>query len=190
MPPRQKFTREEIITQALAIVRTLGIEGLTARGLGEQLHSSARPIFTAFTSMDEVKEETIRSAKVVYDSYVAEGLQEPVPFKGAGMAYIRFAMEEPKLFQLLFMSEQQETSLYDTMQVIDDNHDEIREVTKQYYHLSEEQMKLLYEHLWIYTHGIATMCATHVYQFTLDQISVLLTQFFISIFTQIKEDKL
>ena len=53
MPPKPRFTREEIVDTALDIVSRKGIEALTARELGEALSSSARPIFTVFRSMEE-----------------------------------------------------------------------------------------------------------------------------------------
>ena len=54
MPPKAKFTQEEIIEAALNIVRTNGYEALTSRALGTYLSSSARPIFTVFKNMEEV----------------------------------------------------------------------------------------------------------------------------------------
>ena len=61
MPPKPKFTKEEIVTAALELVSEKGIEALTARELGVRLGSSARPIFTVFNSMEEVQEE-VRAA--------------------------------------------------------------------------------------------------------------------------------
>ena len=40
MPPKPRFTREEIVAAALDIVSRKGIEALTARELGEALGSS------------------------------------------------------------------------------------------------------------------------------------------------------
>lgn len=48
MPPKVKFTRDEIIAAALELVRERGIASITARALGEKLGISSRPIFTAF----------------------------------------------------------------------------------------------------------------------------------------------
>ena len=48
MPPKPKFTREEIVQTALDIVSRKGVEALTAKELGDALGSSARPIFTVF----------------------------------------------------------------------------------------------------------------------------------------------
>lgn len=57
MPPKFKFTREQIITAALDVTRRNGMEGLTARGLAAELGSSAKPIFGLFQNMEEVQSE-------------------------------------------------------------------------------------------------------------------------------------
>jgi len=46
MPPKPKFTREEVVDTAIELIKDKGIEALTARELGAKLGSSARPIFT------------------------------------------------------------------------------------------------------------------------------------------------
>ena len=48
MPPKPKFTREEVVDKAIELIKDKGIEALTARELGAKLGSSARPIFTVF----------------------------------------------------------------------------------------------------------------------------------------------
>ena len=48
MPPKFKFTREEIIQAALDLTRESGIAAVTARGLGAKLGSSVKPIFSLF----------------------------------------------------------------------------------------------------------------------------------------------
>ena len=52
MPPKPKFSREEIVDAALDIVSREVVSALSARELGEKLGSSPRPIFTVFKSMD------------------------------------------------------------------------------------------------------------------------------------------
>lgn len=49
----------------------------------------------------------MEAAKKLYAGYIGRGLSEKPAFKGVGAAYIRFSIEEPKLFQLLFMREQE-----------------------------------------------------------------------------------
>ena len=54
MPPKAKFTKEQITHVALELVRADGISGLTARTLASKLGSSSCPIFTVFENMEEV----------------------------------------------------------------------------------------------------------------------------------------
>ena len=54
MPPKFKFTREEIIQAALDLTRESGIAAVTARGLGAKLGSSVKPIFSLFENMEEI----------------------------------------------------------------------------------------------------------------------------------------
>ena len=53
MPPKAKFTKQQIVDAALEIFRDEGMEKLTSRNLGKKLGSSACPIFTVFSGMEE-----------------------------------------------------------------------------------------------------------------------------------------
>lgn len=181
MPPKAKFSREEIIEAAFQIAKTGGIDKITSRELGKRLQSSARPIFTVFENMEEVKAEVIARAKEVYDGYVAEGLRQELAFKGVGMAYIKFSMEEPMLFQLLFMSAMPgKLGVESILPQIDASYDDILKSVQKYVD-SREAADMIYQHLWTYTHGIATMCATGLCSYTVAQIGERLTQIFIAL---------
>jgi len=52
MPPKPKYTKEEVVKVALDMVREQGVDSLTARDLGAKLGTSSRPIFTAFENMN------------------------------------------------------------------------------------------------------------------------------------------
>ena len=66
MPPKAKFTKEEIISAAFDIVKRDGMDVLTARSLAEELGSSPRPIFTVFDTMEEVQTEVLAAARSLY----------------------------------------------------------------------------------------------------------------------------
>ena len=70
MPPKSKFTREQIIAAALEIASQQDISCVTARAVGEKLNSSARPIFTVFKNMEEVTGEVKKAAREMYNEYV------------------------------------------------------------------------------------------------------------------------
>lgn len=179
MPPKAKFTKEEILEAALQLVRENGVDALTARALGERLGSSARPIFTVFQSMDEVRQGVEAAAGRHYSGYVAAGLEQTgMPaFKGVGMQYINFARNEPKLFQLLFMTERaRKPDVTEILPVIDDNYPQILSSVQNCYSLTREDSEWLYRHLWVYTHGIAVLCATGLCAFSAEEAGRMLTE--------------
>lgn len=188
MPPKAKFSKEEMIEAALNIVRTDGFDALTSRELGTRLGSSARPIFTVFQNMDEVQQAVIESAKTLYkEEYVKKGLKSEPPFKGVGTQYILFSVNEPKLFQLLFMTEHaQIPDLSGVLPLIEESYQEILLSIQEDYGINELLAERLYRHLWIYTHGIATLCATKMCRFTDIEISSMITEVFTSILSNAK----
>lgn len=187
MPPSAKFTKEQIIAAALEIAREEDFSHITARTLGKKLGSSACPIFTVFENMEEVRQGVLAAARAVYRGYVERGLQESIAFKGVGTQYIRFAMEEPKLFQLLFMQEQENPKDFDSvLPVLEESYEEILRSITEGYGLEKTRADWLYRHLWIYTHGIASLCATKMCRFTGSEISQMMTEVFIGLLKQEK----
>ena len=187
MPPKAKFSREEIIDAAINIVREDGFDALTSRALGKKLGSSARPIFTVFQNMEEVQQEVIITAKKKYREYISKGLSQDLAFKGVGMEYILFSINEPKLFQLLFMTEQSQIpDLTGVLPLIDDSYEQILRSIQSGYEIDKSSAEILYRHLWIYTHGIATLCATNMCRFTNEEVSSMIRQVCISILKSIK----
>lgn len=161
MPPKAKFVKEEIIQAAMDIVREDGVQALTARALGSRLGSSARPIFTIFQSMDEVQKEVINASRELYKQYTKDCLGQPSAFMCIGKQYVQFASKEPKLFQLLFMTEKGNVpDLSGILPLLDDSYAEILLSIKKEYGIGDREAKRFYQHLWIYTHGIAILCAT------------------------------
>ena len=182
MPPKAKFTKDEIIDAALAILQEQDISAVTAREIGNRLGSSARPIFTAFQSMNEVLEELEARVRQIYTAYVQEGLRKDIAFKGVGQAYISFAIKEPKLVQLLFMKElPANIGTENILPEIDDNYDDILRSITDSYPVTHEDAIMLYRHLWIYSHGIATLCATSMCHFSGEEISRMLTDVFVAL---------
>lgn len=187
MPPKAKFTKQEIIEAALNIVKTDGFEALTSRELGRYLGSSARPIFTVFKNMEEIQQAVIESAKTLYKKYVNIGLMSEHPFKGVGTQYILFSVNEPKLFQILFMTEQpQIPDLSGVLPLIEESYEDILLAIQNDYGINEHLAEKLYYHLWIYTHGIATLCATKMCRFTGDEISAMISEICKSILKEYK----
>ena len=64
---------------------------------------------------------------------------------------------------------------------IDDNYPVILKSITDEYPVSTDDAVILYRHLWIYSHGIATLCATSMCRFTEEEIGNMLTDVFKSL---------
>ena len=132
----------------------------------------------------------IDAAKRLYNEYVRQGLEQKPAFKHVGMQYIHFAVNEPKLFQLLFMSEQKEIpNLSEVLSLIDQNYQNIYLSIMEEYGVDERTAERLYRHLWIYTHGIASLCATKVCAFDESEMNDMLTEVFVGLLQREKQEK-
>lgn len=172
MPPKSKFTKEQITDAALSIVREKGPDAVTARSVGAALSSSPKVIFGSFSSMEELMDEVLRSANKLYERYLAEDMakDEYPPYKASGMSYIRFAKEERELFKLLFMRDR-------SNERIDESYpEEVIAVLQENTGLSREQALLFHLEIWVWVHGIATMIATNYLNFSTEQISEMLSE--------------
>ena len=179
MPPKAKFTKEQITKAALAVVSEKGAQALTAKELGAALGTSTTPIFTVFNSMQEVQDAVMLAAMERFEEYAHKAAHLGPVFKQVGMQMILFAKEEPKLYQLIFMSSISEAQTFDDIYAhLGSVADECLDVLQKDYDLSKENAKTLFEHVWIHTFGIGALCATGVCDFSHEQIAEMLTQDF------------
>ncbi|MGN1060265.1 MAG: TetR/AcrR family transcriptional regulator [Candidatus Coproplasma sp.] len=189
MPPKNKYTKEQITNAAMEILRAEGAAAVTARSVAARLGSSVAPIFSVFENMDELQNELIKQCKAVYTSYVEIGLNEAIAFKGVGLSYLRFAMEEPNLFRVLFMADEGVYGLDNVLSEIEDNYEDIFKCVQDCYGLNAEDSKKLYLHMWIYTHGIAVLCVTGTCHFTDKEIDAMLSEVCASIIKNLRSNK-
>lgn len=172
MPPKFKFTREEVIAAATDLTREDGITAVTARGLASKLGSSPKPIFGLFQNMEEVQEEVLRAADALYESYIQTDMANGKypPYKASGMAYIRFAKEERELFKLLFMRDRTMEEKSDEKSL-----DEFTSLIQKNIGISKEEAVLFHIEMWLYVHGIATMIATGYLDWDTEFVSNILS---------------
>lgn len=191
MPPKPKFTREEVIEAALELVSEKGMTALTSRDLGARLGSSARPIFTVFSSMEEVQEEVKKAAIKRFESYAEKAAHYTPIFKQIGMQMILFAKEEPKLYQIGFMSDNHNVENFDDIfDRLGDVAYQCVDVIQRDYGLSEQDARKLFEHVWIHTFGIGALCATGMCNFSEEQVIEMLGHDFIAMMMLIKSGRI
>lgn len=175
MPPKAKYTREEIVQEAFQMTREKGIEAVAARELGKRLGTSSSPIFTAFKNMEELQSEVRKMAMKKFESYVSDAMNYTPVFKYVGIKIIQFAMEEPKLFQLLYMMEHGESQKYEDLMVeLGETYDVCIQVLEKEYDLTNNEAKMLFRQVWLSTFGICVLSAGKVCHFTPDELTQML----------------
>lgn len=176
MPPKPKFTREEIVQTALEIVSQKGVEALTAKELADALGSSARPIFTVFNSMKEVQDEVRAAAMHRFESFAEQKLPGMPLFKQVGMQMVLFGAREPKLYQLLFMQENRSAvSFDDVFGELGPTAGTCIGLIREEYDMGEAEARLLFENIWIFTFGVGALCATRMCHFSEAKLGEMLS---------------
>lgn len=179
MPPKPKFTKEEIVAAALELVSEKGMDALTARELGIRLGSSARPIFTVFSSMEEVQDAVRNAALTRFESY-GQKVPENLPaYMRLAMQMVLFSKEEPRLYLLRFLPENHNGALYEDMNtrmgIISRN---CVEALQQDYALTRQEASNIFGHMWIYIFGVGTLSATGAYDVSAEQFLKILEEDF------------
>ena len=179
MPPKAKFCREEIVNAALATVREGGMSALNARAIASKLGSSTQPLFSIFSSMDDIRTCIFKRARALYADYISRGEQSCSRlYKGAGMAYVRFAHEERQLFRLLFMRDR----VYEgTDSVVDGEVEHIYDAIMSATGFDRSTATRFHTDMWVFAHGLATMVATGYVQYDEAAVSRLLSEQFLAL---------
>ena len=173
MPPKPKFTKEEIINSAYELVRLGGENALTAREVGKSLGTSSSPIFTFFSDMEELKSEVQKKAKSCFDAYMAVAENYNPAYKMRGMQWVKFAREEPMLFNLLFMQKSLKIGDFDeVMDIIPFGKEDDIKIIMRDYHADRSRAEHLFKQMWIYTYGLCVLSAEGVCSFSDDEIQL------------------
>lgn len=98
MPPKFKFSKEQIVAAGFDLVRQTGWKALTTRSLAEKLGASARPIYSYFRTMDELERIIVQRSVDLLHSFMTRQ-HTGDPWLDHGIGYVLFAQEEKHLFR-------------------------------------------------------------------------------------------
>ena len=182
MPPKPKYTKEEIVAAAFELTREKGIDAVVAREVGKRLNTSSSPIFTIWSSMEELKEDVRRLAIQKYREYMADIFDYFPSFKEFGMRCVGFAVEEPNLFRLLFLTKREEHSPYVRFkQEFESIFIPLVEEIMSQFGLSKSDAEDILSQMIIFANGIAAYVLTDENSFSRETVSRDLSQVCIGI---------
>jgi len=153
MPPKFKFTKEEIIESAFKIVKRSGWKGLSARSLANELGSSSRPIYSFFNSISDLEEEIVKKAVDLLHKYMIRK-RTGDPWYDHGIGYVMFALKEKHLFRSvndedhIVYFKKYGDMIWHTLTASLTNYPPFQE-------LSQEQIYKIQVTRWLFAHGLA-----------------------------------
>lgn len=178
MPSKIKIAKEDILNAAFDIVRKEGLDHANVREIAKKLNCSVQPIYYQFQNVEELKLELMKKIQNYFYEFLTNHINDRIPaYKQTGINYIKFAKTEPKLFQILFMSD---ANLEPEKLVSSDdrNYKEYEKIIETCTNLDDKEIKGFHIKMWIFTHGIATLVASQTCKLNDEQISELLTSEF------------
>ncbi len=102
MPPKNKFTRKEIVEAAFEIAREEGLSKITARSVASRLNSSVAPIYVNFKTIEELNQVVVQRVFALSNELL-EKQKGPNLFENIGKASLAFARDYPVLFRDLVL---------------------------------------------------------------------------------------
>ena len=153
MPPKIRYTRDDVIKAAVTIVEESGLRSLTARNVGVKLGSSTAPVYHHFATMDELAFEVIRETQRALLEYASRPYTERV-FLNMGPGVAMFACEHRLLYRALMLEGDSYSSV--VREFLDILESELAK-DGRFSSLSDGERHVLLRKMWTFTHGLASL---------------------------------
>ena len=165
------ITKEKILAAAIDLVRKGGTSALTARSLCSALGCGANAIFTNYGSMEGVLEAVRTEARRLFKERVGAGFSLNPPFKGMGMAFLWFAIDEPQLFKLVMNDKASSASFEDYIDTQVGFKQESIAAIGQSFGLHGKDAEMLYYQMMLVAIGLAHTCVEGGAALSIPQVS-------------------
>jgi AcrR family transcriptional regulator len=159
MPPIQRFTKEEILETAFSIVREEGVDSLNARNIARRLNASTQPVFSFFENMAELKTSVFEMAEQYHAARYNEVTIDRELLANINLVYIHFALEEPNLFRLQYLSNEYKGRPF--LEIFNRKNGKtcngrLCEGRRKMYG-DKKAVETMFFDMWLYAHGIASI---------------------------------
>lgn len=181
MPPRKRIFREDILKAAVHLVHQEGASALSVRNIAKELNCSTQPIYSQFESM-----ETLRDALMAYirEQYLREDADS---YKQVALSFLHFARQEKNLFQLVYLRQRAPGETF----FEDPNAEQTLRKLETNLELSRQQAAEMHRRMQYYCYSMAVMMATCYLDFSEEEISTELTEYYriiLSYYKQVKSE--
>ena len=115
--PKQRITKEMVVSASFEIARSGGMEQVLVKNIADRLGCSVQPIYSYCRNMEGLRQDVEAKVCSFNQEYVAGHMDRDDLFRSSGWAYIRLSEEEPHLFRIFILHQRKGiTSLDDFYQ--------------------------------------------------------------------------
>ena len=164
MSPKAKITKDMVVAAAVEVAREKGAESINARSVAARLSCSTQPVLYHFATIEELKRAAYSRADRMHTEYLMRFSGRADPLLEIGLNYIRFAVEEPRLFRFLFQSGYaKEKSI---MEMIDSEElTPVLAAMREGIGADAERTRSVFLTVALFTHGYASIIANNALEF-------------------------
>lgn len=153
MPPKIRYTKDEVIGAAVNVVEKKGLNSLTARRVAARLGSSVAPVYSYFDTMDELALCVIKETQKALLEYTSRPYTDRV-FLNMGTGVAMFANEHRLLYRALML---ERDSYSDVVNEFLDTLESELIKDSRFTSLSASERHILLRKMWTFTHGLASL---------------------------------
>lgn len=179
MPPRKRIFREDILKAAVSVVQEQGVLALSVRNIAGKLNCSTQPIYSEFESMETLRDELMA---YIRENYLREDADS---YKQVALSFLHFAQREKNLFQLVYLRQRAPGETF----FEDPNQEQTIHKLETNLELSQEQASEMHRRMQYYCYSMAVMMATGYLNFTEEELSEELTEYYRIILSYYKQAK-
>lgn len=154
--PKQRITKEMVVSAAFEIARAEGMEQVMAKTIAAKIGCSVQPIYSYCKNMAGLRQDVAAQAGNFIREYAAKHVDKNDLFRSTDKAYIRLAEEEPHLFKIFILHQRQGiSSLQDLYEAEAGAH--TAEFIADSLDISISQARQLHMHMLVYTIGLGAI---------------------------------
>lgn len=177
MPRKISVQKEEIIAAGLRLIQEEGWPAVGIRSVARTAGCSTQPVISHFPTLEALRTALWQAANELQEKQLFDIDPDANFLLQIGVNYVRFALEEPKLFQAIFDSNWNEPASLSSL-LADPALRPVLEAVMQESGLEENQALQVFEILSMFLHGYASLAAAGQMEADLEAFQTDLTLLF------------
>lgn len=178
MARKTQISKEVILQTALELLIRDGYSAINIKTLSKEIGCSTQPLVWHFENMEGLRKALADYALTYANKKMCPSVEGAVnAFEQVGRAYIKMALNEPNLFQFVFLNGSGCYPINNMITLMEDGDNAgLSKMIANEFQISEQNASQYLQDTIIYTHGLATFVATGIMRLSEQEMMRLIHQ--------------